>query len=86
MAARATRPRIGLTIPPIPPSSTARICRRSPTIPTFTITTATTEVRTLNISGIVRVTYGEGFGALTLVNSGVAITTSNVEIDVEDLG
>lgn len=51
-----------------------------------TITTADTEVRTLNISGIVRVTCGEGFGTLTLINSGVAITTSNVEIDVEDLG
>ena len=51
-----------------------------------TITTATTEFRTLNISGIVRVTCGEGFGTLTLVNSGIAITTNNVEIDVEYLG
>ena len=50
------------------------------------ITTANTEVRTLNISGIVRVTCGEGFGTLTLINSGLAITTSNVEIDAEYLG
>ena len=51
-----------------------------------TITTATTEVRTLNISGIVRVLCSEGFGNLTLVNSGLAITSSNVELDVEYLG
>ena len=51
-----------------------------------TVTTATTQVQTLNISGIVRVFCNEGFGTLTLVNSGVAITTSNVEIDVEYLG
>ena len=51
-----------------------------------TITTATTEVRTLNISGIVRVICSEGLATLTLVNSGVAITTSNVELDVEYLG
>ena len=51
-----------------------------------TITTATTEIRSLAISGIVRITCGEGFGTLTLVNTGVAITTSNVEIDVEYLG
>lgn len=51
-----------------------------------TITTATTEVRTLNVSGIVRVTCGEGFATLTLVNGDLAITTSNVEIDVEYLG
>ena len=51
-----------------------------------TITTATTEVRTLNISGIVRVFCNEDLITLTLVNSGLAITTSNVEIDVEYLG
>lgn len=51
-----------------------------------TITTADTEVRTLNISGIVRVMCSEGFGTLTLVNSGIAITSSNVELDVEYLG
>ena len=51
-----------------------------------TITTATTEIRSLAISGIVRVTCSEGFASLTLVNSGVAITTSNVEVDVEYIG
>lgn len=51
-----------------------------------TITTATTEVRTLNISGIIRVFCSEDLATLTLVNSGLAITTSNVEIDVEYLG
>lgn len=51
-----------------------------------TIATATTEVRSLAISGIVRVMCSEGFGTLTLVNSGITITSSNVEIDVEYLG
>lgn len=50
------------------------------------ITTATTEVDSVSISGIVRVNCCEGFATLTLVNSGVAITTSDVEIDVEYLG
>lgn len=53
---------------------------------TTTVTTATTQVSTLNIGGIVRVTCGEGFASLSLVNSGVEIVTSNVEIDVEYLG
>ena len=51
-----------------------------------TITTATTEVRTLNISGIVRVFCNEGFSTITLVNNGLAMTTSNVEMDIEYLG
>lgn len=46
----------------------------------------TTETQTLSLSGIVRVTCGDGMAILNLVNSGVAITTSNVEIDVEYLG
>ena len=50
-----------------------------------TITTATTEVRTLNISGIIRVMCGEGAPSIALVNSGVA-TISNVSLDVEYLG
>lgn len=50
------------------------------------VDTATTEVSTLNISGVVRVTCGEGFASLSLVNIGIPITTSNVEIDVEYLG
>ena len=48
--------------------------------------TATTEVSTLNVSGIVRVTCGEGFASISLVNIGIPITTSNVEIDMEYLG
>lgn len=51
-----------------------------------TVTTATTEVRTLNISGIIRVMCGEGDPTITLVNSGVAITLSNVSVDIEYLG
>ena len=51
-----------------------------------TITTATTEVRSLAISGIVKVCCCDLPATLTLVNNGVAITTSNVEIDVEYLG
>lgn len=51
-----------------------------------TITTATTEVRTVNISGIIRVMCGEGEPTISLINSGVAITTSNVSLDVEYLG
>lgn len=50
------------------------------------VDTATTEVSTLNISGVIRVTCGEGFASLSLVNIGIPITTSNVEIDVEYLG
>ena len=51
-----------------------------------TITTATTEVRTLNISGIVRVYCNEGVATLTLVNSGIPITVQNVSLDIEYLG
>ena len=50
-----------------------------------TITTATTEVRTLNISGIVRVFCNEDIATLTLVNNGVAITIQNVSLDIEYL-
>ena len=51
-----------------------------------TITTADTEVRTLNIGGVVRVGCCEGISNLSLLNTGIAITSSNVEIDVEYLG
>lgn len=51
-----------------------------------TITTATTEVRSLAVSGVVRVTCCNGSSALQLVNNGVAITTSNIALDVEYLG
>lgn len=51
-----------------------------------TITTANTEIRTLNINGIVKVFCSERGSSLTLVNSGVAITVQNVSLDVEYLG
>jgi hypothetical protein len=51
-----------------------------------TITTATTEVRSLTISGIVRVFCNEGIATITLVDTGVAINTSNVSLDIEYLG
>lgn len=46
-----------------------------------TVTTATTEINTLPISGIVRVLCNEGIATFTLVNTGVAITTTNVSLD-----
>ena len=59
-------------------------------IPTLTastsIETATTQVATLNVGGIVRVMCGEGYASLSLVNSGIPITISNVELDAEYLG
>lgn len=51
-----------------------------------TITTATTETRSLTITGIVRVFCNEDLATLTFINTGVAITTTNVEVDVEYLG
>lgn len=51
-----------------------------------TITTATTETRTLNINGIVRVYCNEGFATLNIVNSGVAINVQNVALDIEYIG
>lgn len=51
-----------------------------------TITTATTEVRSLTITGIVKVGCCNGSSALQIVNSGVAIDTSNIAFDVEYLG
>lgn len=50
-----------------------------------TITTADTEVRTLTLSGIVRVPCCGDAVSLSLVNTGVAITTSNISFDVEYL-
>lgn len=50
-----------------------------------TITTATTEVRTLTLSGIIRVFCNEGPASITLVNTGVAIDISNVSVDIEYL-
>jgi len=50
------------------------------------IETATTQVASLAVSAIVRVPYGLGASTLQLVNDGVAITTSNISLDVEYLG
>lgn len=50
-----------------------------------TITTATTEVRNLSFSTIVRSTGGCIDDVITLLNSDLAITISNVEFDVERL-
>ena len=50
-----------------------------------TITTADTEVRSLTLSGIVRVPCCGGTATLSLVNTGVAIETSNISFDVEYL-
>ena len=52
---------------------------------TETITTATTEVRTVTLSGILRVFCNNSSASLTLVNaSEVGITVSNVAITVTD--
>lgn len=53
---------------------------------TTSVSAADTVYSNISLSGIVRVFCNEGLATLTLVNSGVAITTSNVEIDVEYLG
>lgn len=51
-----------------------------------TVTTATTEINTAAFSGIVRVLCSESGATLTVVDTGVAITTSNVSLSVEYLG
>ena len=50
-----------------------------------TITTATTEVRSLSFDAIVRVPCCGSPAILTVVNEGVAITTSNIAVAVEYL-
>lgn len=52
---------------------------------TETITTATTETRTLNFTGIVKVICCEAPVALGIVNEGVAITLENAAFSVEYL-
>lgn len=47
-----------------------------------TITTATTEVRSLSLAATVRVFCNSAPDALTIVNTGVAATFSNISIDV----
>lgn len=46
-----------------------------------TITTATTEVRSLSFQKVIR-TFNNGIDSLALVNTGVAITLSNVDVAV----
>lgn len=50
-----------------------------------TITTATTEVRNLSFSTIVKSTSGSINDVITLLTGSLAITTSNIEFDVERL-
>lgn len=50
-----------------------------------TITTATTEVRSLSFSAIVRTFNGCTIDSLTVVNSGLAATFSNIAVAVEKL-
>ena len=50
-----------------------------------TITTATTEVRSLSFPAIVRTFNNVGVDSLSLVNAGVAATFSNIAITVEKL-
>ena len=52
---------------------------------TATITTATTEVRSLSFSAIVRTYNNCGIDSLAVVNAGVAATFSNIAIAVEKL-
>lgn len=51
-----------------------------------TVTTATTETRSIAVSGIVRVTCCTGSSTIQLVNSGMAVNTSNISLDVKYLG
>jgi len=51
-----------------------------------TITTATTEVRSLSFESIIRVPCCGAPVTLSVVNTGVAITTSNISFAVEYLG
>lgn len=47
-----------------------------------TVTTATTEVNTISITAIVRSFCGSVPDTLALYNTGIAITTSNVALDI----
>ena len=70
-------------------NTTVALFKNGVTVPgitaTQTITTATTEVRSMTLDGIVRVFCNEGQPVLTLVNTGVGITISNVELSVFEL-
>ena len=50
-----------------------------------TITTATTEVRSLSFTTIIRTFNNIGIDSLSIVNAGVAATFSNIAITVEKL-
>ena len=50
-----------------------------------TITTATTEVRSLSFTAIVRTFNTQGIDSLTVVNTGVGATFSNIDVIVEKL-
>lgn len=50
-----------------------------------TITTATTEVRSLSFNAIVRTFNNTGFDTLTVLNTGVAATFSNIDVIVTKL-
>ncbi len=51
-----------------------------------TVTTASTEIHTLTITGIIRTMPFEGASILSVINSGVAIDTTNISVAVEYLG
>ncbi len=75
---------------PAPGDVTVQVQKNGVEIPSITasttITTATTEVRSLAISGVIRVYCNEGVSSISLVNTGEAITISNVSLDIEYLG
>ena len=75
---------------PVAGEVTLRLAQDGVAVPgitaTTTITTADTEVRSLAVSGIVRVSCCAGSSTLQLVNADAAIETSNIAIDVEYLG
>ena len=50
-----------------------------------TITTATTEVRSLSFTTIIRTFNNVGIDSLTVVNAGVGATFSNIDVVVEKL-
>lgn len=50
-----------------------------------TITTATTEVRSLSFSTIVRTFNNVGIDTLSILNAGVAVSFSNISMEVEKL-
>ncbi|MBP3713413.1 MAG: hypothetical protein J6I69_02450 [Bacilli bacterium] len=74
---------------PAPGVVTIRLAKDGVAVPGITgsdtITVATTELRTISISGIVRVSCCGDSSSLSLINSGIAITATNISFDVEYL-